>query len=312
MPEDKDFKRIVRARMADTGERYTAARAGLRPDDATGAAADEPRRLAGVVPMDLAGLKAWRRDRPQPVPGAQPTSFGPHWELSVDVGGRLDVLDPPAIEVATVAGLGPVLGGVAYVSFGLHMLLPAPEGSDPDDPGPPRMHTDPGLLRPLSSAHAELHTYLGEFLGVEAPPLSGLVTGRPRRHEGGVVVPGRSESTVLLGEAGVGGRRGFMLDPSGWPSLSVEMPAQPWVAYGVVLHLEREFPTRQLPTDPPPGFTGPYRLAPLIDESFWEAVGAALASAAARVGLPSWPLQQGKVHDPASRTGMAMNWQQPV
>lgn len=35
------------------------------------------------------------------------------------------------LEVATVTGLGPVLGGVAYVSFGLHMLLPAPE-----EPGP--------------------------------------------------------------------------------------------------------------------------------------------------------------------------------
>jgi hypothetical protein len=241
MPEDKDFKRIVRARMADTGERYTEARAGLRPDDASGGVADEPGRLAGVVHMDLAGLEAWRRDRPQPVPGAQPTSFGPHWELSLDAGGRLDVLVPPVLEVATVTGLGRVMGGVAYVSFGLHMLLPAPEGSDPDDPGPPRMHTDPGLLTPLSAAHAELQTYLGEYLGVEAPALNGLVTGRLRRHAGGVVVPARSEATVLLGGAGVGGRRGFMLDPSGWPSPSGDLPARPWVAYGVVLHLEREF-----------------------------------------------------------------------
>lgn len=312
MPEDKDFKRIVRARMADTGERYTAARARIRPEGGSGQAADEPRPLAGVVPMDLAGLNVWRRDRLQPLPGEQPTSFGPHWEVSVDAGGRLDVLDPPALEVATAAGLGAVLGGVAYISFGLHMLLPAPDGSDPEDPGPPRMATDPGLLRPLSAAQAELHTYFGEYLGVEAPALSGLVTGRPRRHEGGVVVPGRSEATVLLGEAGVGGQRGFTLDPSTWPPPSGDMAARPWVAYGVVLHLERKFPTRQVPTDPPPGFTGPFRLAPLIDESFWEALGAVLASAAAQVGLPAWPLHQGRVHDPASRTGMAKNWQQPV
>lgn len=32
-PEDKDLKRIVRARMADTGERYTRDRAGLGPEE---------------------------------------------------------------------------------------------------------------------------------------------------------------------------------------------------------------------------------------------------------------------------------------
>lgn len=32
MTTDKDFKRLVRQRMAETGERYTAARAALRPD----------------------------------------------------------------------------------------------------------------------------------------------------------------------------------------------------------------------------------------------------------------------------------------
>jgi hypothetical protein len=312
MPREKDFKRIVRARMAETGERYTAARSGLRPGAGSGEPLDEPQRLAGVVPMGLGALQAWRRDRPRPVPSEQPTSFGPHWEVSVDAGGRLDVLIPHVLEVGTVTGLGPVLGGVAYVSFGLHMLLPAPEGSDPDDPGPPRMHTDPGLLTPLSAAHAALHRYLSEYLGVEAPTLSGLVTGRLRRHESGVVVPGRSEETVLLGEAAVGGRLGYRLDPTSWPTPSGGMAASPWVAYGVVLHLEREFQTRQLPTDPPPGFTGPYRVAPFIDETFWAALGAALASAAEHLSLPPWPLHQGKVHDPASRIGMAKNWQLPV
>jgi hypothetical protein len=32
MPTDKDFKRLVRARMGKTGEAYTTARASLRPD----------------------------------------------------------------------------------------------------------------------------------------------------------------------------------------------------------------------------------------------------------------------------------------
>jgi hypothetical protein len=312
MPKEKDFKRIVRERMTRTGERYTAARSSVRPGAASGEPMDDPQRIAGVVPMDRDALLAWRRDRPSPTPGEQPTSFGPHWEVSVDVGGRLDVLTPPVVEAAAVAGLGPVLGGVAYIRFGLHMLLPAPEGSDPDEPGPPRMHTDPGLLTPLSAAHAELHGYLSEHLGVEASTLSGLTTGRLRRDESGIVLPGRSEETVLLGEDEVSGRVGYRLDPTGWPSLAGGMATSPWLAYGVVLHLEREFQTRQLPTDPPPGFTGPYRVAPFIDETFWEALGTALTSAAEHLELPSWALHQAKVHDPASRTGMAKNWQQPV
>jgi hypothetical protein len=35
VPEDKDFKRLVRSRMAETGEPYTKARAELRPDDSS-------------------------------------------------------------------------------------------------------------------------------------------------------------------------------------------------------------------------------------------------------------------------------------
>lgn len=50
MPREKDFKRIVRARMAQTGERYTEARSGLRPGAGSGEPLDEPQRLAGVVP----------------------------------------------------------------------------------------------------------------------------------------------------------------------------------------------------------------------------------------------------------------------
>lgn len=35
MPRDKDLKRLVRERMAETGERYTTARAALKPDEET-------------------------------------------------------------------------------------------------------------------------------------------------------------------------------------------------------------------------------------------------------------------------------------
>jgi len=54
MPTDKDFKRLVRARMAKTGEAYTTARAHLRPDDPD-AGDDSPGRLRGRHP-DTAAL----------------------------------------------------------------------------------------------------------------------------------------------------------------------------------------------------------------------------------------------------------------
>jgi Domain of unknown function (DUF4872)/Butirosin biosynthesis protein H, N-terminal len=57
MPTDKDFKRLVRARMAKTGEAYTTARAHLRPDDPDGDDdnSGEPRTLRGRHP-DTAAL----------------------------------------------------------------------------------------------------------------------------------------------------------------------------------------------------------------------------------------------------------------
>jgi hypothetical protein len=44
MPTDKDFKRLVRARMGKTGEAYTTARAHLRPDPGPGPATEPPGR----------------------------------------------------------------------------------------------------------------------------------------------------------------------------------------------------------------------------------------------------------------------------
>ncbi|HET8787273.1 MAG TPA: BtrH N-terminal domain-containing protein, partial [Actinomycetes bacterium] len=51
MPTDKDFKRLVRARMGKTGESYTTARSHLRPDQGP----DRPGRLRGRHP-DTAAL----------------------------------------------------------------------------------------------------------------------------------------------------------------------------------------------------------------------------------------------------------------
>lgn len=307
MTDEKDFKRLVRARMAETGERYTTARAGLRPEGT-----EAPAPLAGVVPMDLAALEAWRAQRPRPVPGpaAPPTSYGPDWELAVDAGGRLELLQPPALEIERVAALGAALGGVGYVTFGLHLRLPAPAGSDPDHPRPPSPQWHRDSLEPLHQAQAELHRRLREHLGVEPGGSTGLTTGGVRREDGELVLPGRSETMVLLGQHddGLGG----VLDPSKWSMLPGEPLGEPWAVFGVVLHVEHEFPTTRFPTDPPPGFTGPFRLGPVVDDEYWAHVGEVFIAAAARVGLPPWPLHHASLQDPNARGGQRKHWQQPV
>ncbi len=62
MPEDHDFKRLVRARMADTGERYTQARAALTAQRDAGdrVVSDRARSLLGQLAD--AGLAAAGRD----------------------------------------------------------------------------------------------------------------------------------------------------------------------------------------------------------------------------------------------------------
>jgi hypothetical protein len=72
MPTDKDFKRLVRARMGRTGEAYTTARAHLRPHG------DPDRPDPGLDPdpsrPDRSG--AATRTRP-PSPGCSPPSASP-------------------------------------------------------------------------------------------------------------------------------------------------------------------------------------------------------------------------------------------
>jgi hypothetical protein len=57
MPKDHDFKRLVRARMADTGERYTRARAALiaQRDAGDQVLSDRARSLLAGVSDDLDG-----------------------------------------------------------------------------------------------------------------------------------------------------------------------------------------------------------------------------------------------------------------
>src|SRR5512132_940155 len=55
MPADRDFKRLVRARMGRTGESYTTARSHLRPDGDPG----RPDRFRGRHPDTAALTGCW-------------------------------------------------------------------------------------------------------------------------------------------------------------------------------------------------------------------------------------------------------------
>ena len=270
---------------------------------------ERPPSLAGVVPMDFAALDAWRRSRPTPAPAPGPRpAYGPDWELTVEAGGPLDILEPPALELAAVAALGAALRGVAFVALGLDLLLPAPAGRDPDDPRPPAPGARQASLEPLHRAHTELLRRLHEQLGLELAGPSHLRTGRVRQEEDGqLMLPGRSGTTVLLGEADHA--LGEVLELSTWPMATGESL---WVAYGVVLHVRTGFPTRRFPTEPPAGFTGPYHVGPIVDEAYWGSVAEALRVAAADVGLPTWPLLDGSLRDPIARSGQGKNWQLAV
>ena len=280
--------------------------------DDTGEATAGAATLADVVPMDLAALEAWRARRPRPTPGpaATPSSYGPDWELTVDAGGPLERLQPPALEVARVAALGSALRGVGYVAFGLHVRTPAPEGSDPDEARAPSPGSHRASLEPLQRAQAELHRRLREHLGLDVRGPTGFTTGRVRRQDGELVLPGRTETTVLLGRDQDG--LGDVLDPASWSALPGESLGEPWAAYGVVLHVEHQFPTKQFPTDPPPGFTGPFHVGPSVDEGYWAHLGEVFTVAAARVGLPPWPLQRATLYDPAAPSRQGKHWQAPV
>lgn len=122
--------------------------------------------LAGVIPP-----------RAAPGPAAPPPSHGQDWELTVNAGGLLDVLRPPALDVARVAALASALGGVGYVTYGLHLRLPAPEGSDPHNRRAPSPGSLQASLEPLERAQAELHRRLRQHLGVDPSGSMGFRTG---------------------------------------------------------------------------------------------------------------------------------------
>lgn len=167
------------------------------------------------------------------------------------------------------------------------------------------------LFEALHGAQAHLLQQLREDLGIDLTVPMSFTAGRVRRQDGDVVLPCRTEATVLLGNGGLGYRLDARLDPSNWLTLPGGGPGQPWAAYGMVLRIERDFPTRQFPTDPPPDFRGPYSVGPAVDEEFWDSTGEAFRSAAARAGAPPWPLYKGRLHNPASGARVERHWQQP-
>jgi hypothetical protein len=85
MPTDKDFKRLVRARMAKTGEAYTTARAHLRPDR-------DP-------------------DRPGPLRGRHPDTAALTRLLAA-----LGVTDPTGRPLTEAMALG-IAGGIGFAYF---------------------------------------------------------------------------------------------------------------------------------------------------------------------------------------------------
>lgn len=315
MPEDKDFKRIVRARMAQTGERYTQARGALRPP--TAAAASSPAERPGrpafparLVRLELEEFLAERAaNRPPSSEAAGTSTFGPRWELTVQVGGAVDVLRPAAVSVADVAALAGELGGVGFVAFGTHFVVPAPEGTVADGRSMP-----PGQFERFDAmrrAAAELDHRLDQDFGIHLPAgydrrvLRGHSSARPIERDGALVIPCRTRTVVYLG-AGLDAVLGDRLDPASWLEASGDaLPGTPWVGYGVVVAVEGTFETIQVPTR---ADASTKVSRPLVGSAFWDAAGAAMLGAAALLGLPQWPLQEATLRDPITGIQMVRPW----
>ncbi|WP_232847797.1 hypothetical protein [Occultella kanbiaonis] len=62
MTEESDFKKLVRERMAQTGENYTTARAAFRPDEPAAARPSDPQPEQSVTD---GGLAAYRSVAPE-------------------------------------------------------------------------------------------------------------------------------------------------------------------------------------------------------------------------------------------------------
>ena len=293
MPKDKDFKRLVRSRMARTGERYTVARADLRsagsapdpdPDERTpGPAAVMP---PTVVPLDykeLLDLRAvadlHRREGSRDV---RPPPPGPRWELNVLAAEPLAEQDSASISLSAVAALGSAVGGVGYLALGLDAVLPLPAGAQA---GPERLPS----IGPINEAEADLLAVVRDKGGLEMPPL-----GDARRLVGTKMLPRADAQGVNWLEAWI--ETGVLIGPDERAVVDLAailegsgaLPGRVWAGYGVVVVVDREFPQQQ-----PLGHGEGWLSEPFtrIERGFWDQAGAGLRSAAESVGLPPWPLR---------------------
>ena len=100
MPKDHDFKRLVRARMARTGERYTSARAALaaQREQAELAVSDGTRSLLGqLADVGLAAASRGHLERlPEPERRAAAIEGLRHqnWRVRRTCAWLLDPVDP--------------------------------------------------------------------------------------------------------------------------------------------------------------------------------------------------------------------------
>lgn len=291
MPKDKDFKRLVRSRMARTGERYTVARAGLRPRGSAPGPVGGPgpamRMPPTVVPLDYealldlrAGTNLRRGKRSSEVHRPHP---GPRWELKVLAAEPLADQDSASIALSAVAALGTALGGVGYLALGLDALLSLPGGVEAgSERFPP--------IGPVIEAEAELLTVVRDKGGLEVPS-----SGDGRRLTGHKMLQRADAQGVNWLEAWI--ETGLLIEPgertvvdlAAILEVSGALPGRVWVGYGVVAVIDREFPQQPL-THGEGGLSTPITR---IERGFWDQAGAALESAAESVGLPSWSLEDG-------------------
>lgn len=232
MPEDADFKKLVRRRMATTGERYTDARAALR------AAADGPK--SDAIPLrstllrtTIADVEAWRPEPPgwPPPPPAGP----PHWLYVEAVGPvRPDV----AVPLGTLPVLADALGAAPLVVHGFDIEV--------DVPADVLARPTVGDKRPeqewIGAHRASLERRLEEVL--DAPVMGGLSIPAPCPSASwSPTPPGRPPWSRWLCRwwfrVAINGHR--RRSPAESQRAAGAVGGAAWSGYGLVLRTTREF-----------------------------------------------------------------------